>query len=619
LTVPPGAYGSLPPRRADQQQPPDSAGLAPGASPVGFFVRVIIAGPGAGLFVYNGPGKLGNPPILSITNSTTDPYGNTITPSLTLAGLPFLVYSGPPAAGNLFLSATEADGVDSFGNDYQTGYQIHGAGQSNIEMTVISGVPRLFFSTGVPEESTSAVIEAQVINPGASEQIIQYLAGPRIALGLASYVVTATASGTHSVNGIGMDVKVLTGQAAVQNGAAVNLVPANPPQVPITPHATGSIVYGALANITGANIVPYTPNAATTFELNDAETVVTNVTYATFRGTSVTTAAVPVTVGGTAPLANSRMCAAEILALAGGPGLNEDASSPALPAVVTGAKTISTASFTPPAGSLLVAQVSSAYDGSGNPITMTVSSTGGLTWTELSADPVGATSVWIAAVPPASNASYVFAYLEGEAKDASIPASGALLYTDASGVVHGLFGWGATGVNVATLAGWSGYADITLPAEIAQHNFTTLAFVAISTAVTIPAGDAQAGTTYRHTFHGNATMSNPASAVAMQALIGGVAAAEATLPANTVAAGATFGWKAILEITIYSTGAGGSCGVSLHLTAGGANVTAQSAYGQSITIAFNTTIANNYQLEAEWVTTAGVGATRDNYPERLGP
>jgi hypothetical protein len=591
----------------------------PGSLGVVSQIIVTTTGPGTGVFIYNGTPGFGNPPIFSISNSALDFYGNVITPSLSLAGLPFLVYSGPPATGNLFLSAAENNGIDSFTNAYQSGYQIHGAGQSNIEMTVIGGVPRLFFSTGVAEESTSAVIEAQVNNPGASEQIIQYLAGPRISLGLASYVVTATASGAHSVNGIGMDVKVLTGQAAVQNGAVVNLVPANPPQVAITPDATGSIVYGALANITGANIVAYTPNAATTFELNDAETVITNVTYATFRGTSVTTAAVPVTVGGTAPLANSRMCAAEILALLGGPGLNEDASSPAIPALVTGAKTISTASFTPPAGSLLVAQVASNYDGSGNPITMVVSSTGGLTWTQLSADPVGATSVWIAAVPPPANAGYVFATLEGEAKDASVPASGALFYVDASGAVHGLFGWGATGVNVATLAGWSGFADITLTAEIAQHNFTTLGFVTISAAVPIPAGDAQAGTVYRHTFHGNATMSNPASAVAMQALIGGVAAAEATLPANIVAAGATFGWKAILEIVIYTTGAGGSCGVSLHLTAGGANVTAQSAYGQSITIAFNTTIANNYQLEAEWVTTAGVGATRDNYPERLGP
>jgi hypothetical protein len=104
----------------------------------------------------------------------------------------------------------------------------------------------------------------------------------------------------------------------------------------------------------------------------------------------------------------------------------------------------------------------------------------------------------------------------------------------------------------------------------------------------------------------------------MQGLIGGVAAAEATIPSSIVAASATFGWKATLEVMIYSTGAGGSAGVSLDIRAGGANVTAQSAYGESITIAFNTTVANSIQLEAEWVTTAGVGASRDNTLEKIG-
>ena len=63
------------------------------------------------------------------------------------------------------------------------------------------------------------------------------------------------------------------------------------------------------------------------------------------------------------------------------------------------AKTITTASFTPPAGSLIVAMVSSNYDGSGNPITMSVSDTSGLSWTPASTETDFLATVWFAYVP----------------------------------------------------------------------------------------------------------------------------------------------------------------------------------------------------------------------------
>ena len=283
----------------------------------------------------------------------------------------------------------------------------------------------------------------------------------------------------------------------------------------------------------------------------------------------------------------------------------------------SGLFTIQTAAFSPPAGSVIVATVAANYDGAGLPVT-TVVSGGGLTWTKAADDADAIATVWYAVVPSPTPGQYVYITLSGEAKDGSVPAGGELFWNDAT-TSHGLLGWGASGLQLATVAGFNGAPDISGTAEIAQHNFTTLGFVQITGGVTIPAGDAQVGTTYRHTAHGNATMSNPASAFAMQVNLNGTFAAEATIPAAVVAANAAFGWKAVFEITCYSTGAGGSAGVSLTLTAGGANVAADTAYGQSITIAFNTTVANVYALYAEWVTTAGVGATRDNYPERLGP
>lgn len=62
-------------------------------------------------------------------------------------------------------------------------------------------------------------------------------------------------------------------------------------------------------------------------------------------------------------------------------GLAEDASSPAV-ATITGSGAVTTASFSPPAGSLLVAMACSAFATSGNSTVVTLSDSGGHTWTQ---------------------------------------------------------------------------------------------------------------------------------------------------------------------------------------------------------------------------------------------
>ena len=91
---------------------------------------VIIFGTTGGLFIFDGIPVLGNPPILSISNVDEDPVGNTITPSLSLSGLPFLVYSSAAAAGNLIAAISGQAGMDNFGNPYIAGGQF-GAPDSN--------------------------------------------------------------------------------------------------------------------------------------------------------------------------------------------------------------------------------------------------------------------------------------------------------------------------------------------------------------------------------------------------------------------------------------------------------------------------------------------------------
>ena len=210
-------------------------------------------------------------------------------------------------------------------------------------------------------------------------------------------IVTATQGGTGTDNGIILTVKVVTGAlpAAFQDGATGNNSALTVPQQAVTPTATGSWIYGAVTNVAAATA--FTANASTTFSQNVLYTGDGD-TFGTFRSAGTTTASTPVTVGASAPseaTTNLIWAAAEILASG---TLAEDPSSPA-PKNTTTATTISTASFTPPAGALIVAQVSNNGTGSGT-LTMTVSG-GGLTWTQLAGETLNAASVWIAQVPPA--------------------------------------------------------------------------------------------------------------------------------------------------------------------------------------------------------------------------
>lgn len=195
-----------------------------------------------------------------------------------------------------------------------------------------------------------------------------------------SITVTATQSGGGAFDGMGLTVKVVNNAAATQNGAtAANDSTITVPELSITPSATGSWVYGAAVN--GAAGTGFTAAATTTFDLNAVDTT-NNAAYGTCRSTGTTTGGTPVTIGGSGPTEGGGglgVALAEILAAG---TLAEDASSPASVSTDT-ALTITTAAFTPPAGSLLVAVVAANYSGSGvNVLTMSNSGTA-LTWVKL--------------------------------------------------------------------------------------------------------------------------------------------------------------------------------------------------------------------------------------------
>src|SRR5258707_8774273 len=212
--------------------------------------------------------------------------------------------------------------------------------------------------------------------------------------------VTATQGGS-TLKGMALRVFVLTQAAAVQNGATANA------QIPtstafttsITTTQTGSRVYGAGAH---ANVTDSA--AALTTLVDDVADAVNSEQYFTFKATSLTGTPGATTLGVTAASATAGPLALAEIKTAG--TLTEDVSGPAV-ASTTAAIFVTTASFTPPPGSLLVALVAS--DGSTGITTMTLSDTSGLglIWTELvKNNPSGGdyAGVWVAQVPVAGSA-----------------------------------------------------------------------------------------------------------------------------------------------------------------------------------------------------------------------
>ena len=117
--------------------------------------KIIVEGPGEGIFVYLGTPALGNPPIAAISNSTTDPFGNTILPYIfqgsaagayvQIAGEAINLQSGTQgdaagqiveyAAGSLGLLSGEVGPGDTQAELFLQSEQAAGSGSPLVEIT----------------------------------------------------------------------------------------------------------------------------------------------------------------------------------------------------------------------------------------------------------------------------------------------------------------------------------------------------------------------------------------------------------------------------------------------------------------------------------------------------
>jgi len=208
--------------------------------------------------------------------------------------------------------------------------------------------------------------------------------------------VTATASGAGSANGIECSVRVLNNAAHTQNGSASNSETVTTPKQAITPSKSGSLVYGVVQH--RASTTSFTTTNAITSLANS--TVVTGTRWGMYRSSAATTTS-STTYGWNTPTGTSGqlyLAQAEILGfpVTGAGSLAEDASTPAV-ASTSSAKTVTSASFTPPTSGILVALVSNQWSGSGAvSVAVTDSTAGGYSWAQLSG--TGTTnlcSVWV--------------------------------------------------------------------------------------------------------------------------------------------------------------------------------------------------------------------------------
>jgi hypothetical protein len=217
-----------------------------------------------------------------------------------------------------------------------------------------------------------------------------------------SVTVTATASGVGAANGILLAVRVIDNASLVQTGATASSETVTVPQIAITPTASTSWVYGIAG--TGASGTVFSSLDANTTSIFNAN-VVSGSNWGVYRSTSTTTTS-STTYGWAAPTETSGdyyIASAEILTIG---TISEDASTPAI-ASTSSAETITTASFSPPASSVLVACIAAQWTGSGAVTIVVNDSQNSYIWSQLSGTgTTDITSVWVG-IPKLTSPSLV--------------------------------------------------------------------------------------------------------------------------------------------------------------------------------------------------------------------
>ena len=209
--------------------------------------------------------------------------------------------------------------------------------------------------------------------------------------------ITAT-QGAASHKGMLMRIRVLTGAAAAaaQTGGSASAGNVSTSSATITTTVAGSLVYGGLGN--SSSVATGEPGTTIVDAFNDT---INGQWYGTFRTTSVTGTPGAVLTGSTIVDSFGSIAAQEILPAG---TIAEDASAPgSQPYTTTAVKTLTSASFTPVPGSLIVVMIGCCGTAIGFQTCTVTDTGGGLTWIQMAnTSGIGGSmysGVWIADVP----------------------------------------------------------------------------------------------------------------------------------------------------------------------------------------------------------------------------
>jgi hypothetical protein len=145
-------------------------------------------------------------------------------------------------------------------------------------------------------------------------------------------------------------------------------------------------------------------------------------------------------------------------------------------------------------------------------------------------------------------------------------------------------------------------------ADANAHQVTQASLTDLSTVYVIPANDAAVGTAYRITCYGQGTWGSTQQQLNMQITLGSsTSLGQANIPSTALAASTSFRWYAVMNFVVATTGSSGSAigGLDGHIYATGATGTAGRAIACAGAVTMNTTVANNFRLQASWGSTTG--------------
>jgi hypothetical protein len=232
--------------------------------------------------------------------------------------------------------------------------------------TVTSGTQ---ITATVPTQATTGPIAVTTpAGTGTSTTSFTVTAG-----GGSSDTVTATVNGSPA--GSSLKVLVLTG--ATEAGGASNAAEASSGTAAtwsLTPNHSSSLPLEVIYDETGGSSGEFTAVSGNTL----ADNSIQHDAFADGYYTGTVTSGTPVTLGTSAPTSDKKDWASYEVLPSGGSTPSLNASTPAV-AIQASSNTVTTASFIPPVGSVLVALVTG-----NNASTATVTDSSGLIWTERS-------------------------------------------------------------------------------------------------------------------------------------------------------------------------------------------------------------------------------------------